>query len=438
MQITIEKMIYGGDGLGRLPADEQGRGKAVFVPFVLEAERVEIALREQKAGFARGTVERIEEASANRVLPPCPYFAQCGGCHYQHTGYEHQLEIKAGILRETLSRTAKLTLEAPLEIHKSEPWQYRNRTRMKVRTTPEFALGYYRFGTHELLPVEECPISSPLINQAISAVWEVGKQGVDGSLREVQFFSNHDDSEMLLEFYLDRNGEPEKLRKFAMDVMVALPKIAGVVVLQSVQGSDDETERAPLVSTRTAPAAVIGRDFLRYKVGEHEYRVSGGSFFQTNRFMAEELVATATRDYRGQAALDLYAGTGLFSLPLSKRFVKVTSVESAPYSFADLEKNAPRGTKAVQSTTEDFFKRKILGKYDLVIADPPRAGLGEKVARALGRMNTSRVTYVSCDPATLARDMKILLESGFRVESVHLVDLFPQTFHMESVVHLVR
>ena len=443
-------MIYGGDGLGRLPEDkntaapkskaspQNARGKAVFVPFVLESERVEVELKEQHAGFARATLQSVIAPSPQRVPPPCPYFGRCGGCQYQHTGYEHQLEIKSGILRETLLRTAKITLEVPLQVHAGEPWQYRNRTRMKVRTTPAFALGYFRNGSHELLPVEECPISSPLINQAVSAVWEVGNTGVDPSLREVQFFANHDDTEVLLELYIDRNGEPENFRKFAMNVMVALPKIAGIVIFQSVAGGENENDRSPL-STSRGPSVAVGRDFLRYNVGGEEYHVSGGSFFQTNRFLAETLVNLVVGGRKGATALDLYAGTGLFTMPLSRKFERVTAVESAPYSFADLAKNAPRGSKAVQATTEDFLTlKRSATNFDLVVVDPPRAGLGEKVSRALGRMNTPRVTYVSCDPATLSRDLRILLESGFRVESAHLVDLFPQTFHMESVFHLVR
>ena len=431
MEIAIEKLVYGGDGLGRLP-----QGKAAFVPFVLEGERVEVALTEERSGFERGKLVSIAEPSLRRVLPPCPYFAACGGCHYQHTSYEHQLEIKSAIFKETLRRTAKLTLDVPLEEHSGEPWQYRNRTRMKVRTAPDFALGYHRHQSHELLPVEECPISSPLINRALSTVWEVGKESKCRGLREVQFFANHDDTKLLLELHVERGVDPEGLHAFAEATSKALPNILGVAIFAAVPDVDDEAPQLPL---QGAQIVVVGSDSLVYKAAGEEYSVRAGSFFQTNRFLVETLVTLVTDGRSGNAALDLYAGTGLFTVPLSRQFRQVTSVESAPASFADLRENAGKSVKTVQATTENFLARKgALTEFDLVVVDPPRAGLGEKVCRALGRMNTPRVTYVSCDPATLSRDVRMLLESGFHIESAHLVDLFPQTYHMESVLQLVR
>jgi 23S rRNA (uracil1939-C5)-methyltransferase len=199
LQLTIEKLVYGGDGLARLPADEHGRGKAVFVPFVIEGERIEASLLEQKRGFARGRADAILQASPQRVEPQCRYFRSCGGCHYQHATYQHQLEIKATILKETLRRVAKRELETEIRIHPSLPWNYRNRTRLKVRAAPEFALGYYKFGSHELLPVEQCPISSPLINRAIATFWQMGRGGmVPDGIQEIEFFANADDTQLLI------------------------------------------------------------------------------------------------------------------------------------------------------------------------------------------------------------------------------------------------
>src|SRR5574337_1828089 len=145
MQLTIEKLIYGGDGLARLAADEHGPCKAVFVPFVLPGERVEAELVEEKRGFARARLEKVLEPSAERIAPQCRYFQSCGGCHYQHAGYEQQLAAKSAILRETLRRTAKLDWQGEIQAHASAPWGYRNRTRMRLRAEP-FALGYHRFG----------------------------------------------------------------------------------------------------------------------------------------------------------------------------------------------------------------------------------------------------------------------------------------------------
>src|SRR5438067_4692813 len=166
LDLKIEKFVYGGDGLAHLPADDRVPGKTVFVPFSIDGESVEAALSEQKPGFARARLERVIQPSPDRVQPGCPYFLQCGGCHYQHVAYTRQIKAKSDILIETLKRTAKVELACELEVHPSPEWNYRNRTRLKVQTSPEFALGYYRLRSHDLLPIEQCPISSPLITRA--------------------------------------------------------------------------------------------------------------------------------------------------------------------------------------------------------------------------------------------------------------------------------
>src|SRR5215831_7533701 len=192
MRLNIEKLIYGGDGLARLPADESGPGKSVFVPFVLPGEQVEAQVVEDKRSFARAHLVSVIEPSPLRIQPDCPYFQRCGGCHYQHTSYENQLLIKAEILREALRRTAKLELPCELQIHPSPPWNYRNRSRLKIQTAPEFALGYYRFRSHHFLPIEECPISSPLINRAIAEICAFGRKAqIPIQLREIELFANH-------------------------------------------------------------------------------------------------------------------------------------------------------------------------------------------------------------------------------------------------------
>ena len=177
MQLEIEKLVYGGDGLARLPADEHGRGKTVFLPFVLPGEQIEASVVESRPGFVRAKLDKVITPSPERVDPGCSYFGDCGGCHYQHIDYAAQLRYKAEILRETLRRTAKFELQHEIELHSAEPWGYRNRTRMHVRHQPQFALGYFRHNSHDLLPVESCPISSPLINQAIAEVWTLGRDG---------------------------------------------------------------------------------------------------------------------------------------------------------------------------------------------------------------------------------------------------------------------
>ncbi len=444
MRLTIEKLTYGREGLARLPADERGPGKAVFVPFVLPGESVEAVLREEKPGFARAQLEGILAASPRRIDPTCPYFQRCGGCHYQHTDYAYQLELKAAILKENLRRIAKLELETELHIHASPPWNYRNRSRFKVRAAPDFALGYYKFNSHELLPVEECPISSPLINRALAAVWQLGRTGkVPDGIQEIEFFANGDDTALLSEIYCSPEVEGEP---FAVELRAVIAELSGVTFFAA---------RSAKAGAQGDPRQIgsSGAGNLIYATGLASYRVSAGAFFQVNRHLADALVdivagRRAGQDPRGTAAgnvganrtaLDLYAGVGLFSSVLNREFERVIAVESSPTSHADLLYNSPANVKAVRAATEQYLEN-AAGKLrpDLVVVDPPRSGLGERVIKGLEKLKAPRITYVSCDPATLARDLARLLQSGYRVEEAHLVDLFPQTYHLESVFRLAR
>jgi len=455
--LNIEKLIYGGDGLARLPADDRGRGKAVFVPFVLAGEKIEAAITEEKPGFARAQATAIIEPSPHRIPPPCPYFSRCGGCHYQHAGYEHQLEIKKEILHENLRRIAKLELECEIQLHPSPPWNYRNRSRLQMRTRPDFAVGYFKFASHDLLPVEECPISSPLINRGIAALWQAGRTGkaVEG-VHEVEFFADAADAKLLIEFLCAPEARRAAVRAWAEELCAAMPEIAGIVAFREPQ----KGVREPLVS--------VGATELTYQTKTSAYRVSAGSFFQTNRFLLDELTSIVTAGRSGELALDLYAGVGLFSTALACDFRHIVSVEMSQTAAADLKYNLPSNGKPVQTATEQYLAKLTsrvgagdspapsrgdeskgtvgngsalphsLHKPDLAVVDPPRSGLGDRVARALASAGAPRLTYVSCDPATLARDLVPLQAAGYRVEEVHLVDLFPQTYHLESVLHLVR
>jgi len=432
MKLTIEKMIYGGDGLAHLPPDDSGRGKTVFVPFVLPGEEVEVTPTEQKPRFVRARAEKILRSSPQRSEPPCPYFLRCGGCHYQHTSYQNQLQIKSQILRETLLRTAKIDWKGEIGIHSAEPLHHRNRTRMKVKHAP-FALGYFKFSSHELLPVEQCPISSPLINRAIDAIWKIGgTDAIASSVAEIEFFADSADEKLLIEIYLSETGTPSDLESaaagFLRPLSAELPAVVGV---------------AAFFQGRSAGSfGYEGADSLQYRTSTSEFRVSAGSFFQVNRFLIDDLLAAATAGANGKLAWDLYAGVGLFSAALSKNFERVVAVESSPASSDDLAHNAPRNTKPVQSTTERFLEqgaaRSKSTKPDFILVDPPRAGLGAKVAKQLAGTAAGRIAYVSCDPATLARDLRVLLDAGYKLDALHLFDLFPQTFHIETVARLSR
>jgi len=312
-----------------------------------------------------------------------------------------------------------------------------------VRTRPEFAAGYFKFASHELLPVEQCPISSPLINRAIAALWRAGRAGraVEG-VREVEFLANAEDTKLLLELLCAPEARRAAVRAWAEELCAEMPEIAGVAAFREPQKGVQE------------PLVAVGASELTYQTKTARFRVSAGSFFQTNRFLIDELVNLVAARRSGEVALDLYAGVGLFSTALAGNIRHIISVESSQTAAADLQYNLPANGKAVHAGVQEYVQE-YLGrprkpaeraeagrlsseKPDLVIVDPPRSGLGDAVARSLAAVGASRITYVSCDPATLARDLVPLLAAGYRAAEVHLVDLFPQTYHLESVVQLVR
>src|SRR6195256_1027992 len=241
MLLSIEKLIYGGDGLARTPAGADGRSMAVFVPFVLPGERVDVEIRQEKPGFARGSVTQLIEASPDRVEVRCPYFRQCGGCHYQHIPYERQLEFKAEILRETLQRIAKIELKSELRLHASPPWNYRNRTRLQVRTAPEFALGYFRLGSHEFLPVRECPIGSPLLNRIMERLLELRGLNCPAAVEEIELFADAADEHLLAWAFCGREANERDLLRWAEALERELPEITGVTFFSSRRQTSKQT-----------------------------------------------------------------------------------------------------------------------------------------------------------------------------------------------------
>jgi 23S rRNA (uracil1939-C5)-methyltransferase len=447
MLLSIEKLIYGGDGLARAPGAD-GRSLAVFVPFVLPGERVEVEIRQEKPGFARGLVAQLIEASADRVEARCPYFRQCGGCHYQHISYERQLEFKGEILRETLQRVAKIEMKSEIRLHGSPAWNYRNRTRLQVRTAPEFprqtgktgrsvdpgfALGYFRFGSHEFLPVRECPISSALINRTMARLLELGGLNCPAAVEEVELFADAGDERLLVSVFCGREADKPGLLRWAEALERALPEISGVTFFSSRRRVEDDEMPDPKALTQSGAKAI------RYRTRDHEYQVSAGAFFQVNRYLVDELVSVVTGNARGDVALDLYAGGGLFSAALAENFHHIFAVEASQTSHGDLVQNVPANVKAVGARTEDYLRSRPAQKGpDLVVLDPPRTGAGKAVMGSLVELGAPVVRYVSCDPATLARDLAFLLGAGYHVEEAHLFDLFPETFHIESVMLLAR
>ena len=424
MKLRIEKAIYGGAGLAR------SEGKAIFVPFTLPGEEVEARIVEESRSYATAELDAINEPSPSRVLPPCQYFSACGGCHYQHADNAAQVEMKAAILREALVR-AHIRDIPKIAALTGEPFGYRNRVRLHVQAIP-FSLCYKKRNSHSNLPIAICPIAAPSLQRAIEVLNGEGERlSLASGVTEIELFTNADESSLLTALWTSRPAADAErlLTGLWPQLQQLLPNLHCVAAYSATKGR----EPSKLL-------AHVGDPSLRYRAGAADYRVSLGSFFQVNRFLVEPLVDLVTGESAGKTAWDLYAGVGLFSLPLTARFSDVTAVESAAGSVRDLRENL-RGTKhrIVASETAAFLRRALDSRVpvpDLVVVDPPRAGLGRDVTTILGKLRPPRITYVSCDPATLSRDLAALLEYGYRLSKLHLVDLFPQTFHLESVTHL--
>jgi 23S rRNA (uracil1939-C5)-methyltransferase len=411
MKLHIEKAIYGGDGLAR------DAGKAIFVPGTLPGELVEATITSDRKSFASSELNAILEPSPERIAPDCEYVPRCGGCHYQHANPAFQLQMKVDILRETLGR-AHVHVPDVIQTLAGPAWGYRNRIRLHVIHD---GLGYRQRGSHRLLPVTHCPIAALLLEHAISAI--VRSPHVAALCQEVEFFCDTDQTQLLVSLWPGQNQRPSEraLETFAEGLKKELPALTGVGLF--------------------LPQTVLywGQSSLACTVGGHAYQVSLGSFFQVNRFLLPELLDLVTKDQQGKQAWDLYSGVGLFARALN--FDHVTAVESEGFSSNDLKTNLEKGNhRAVCSGVLEFLRSKEARsqKPDLIVADPPRAGLGKEVCSELAGFAASHLIYISCDPATLARDLQSLLSSGYATESIHLVDLFPQTFHMETVTFLKR
>jgi 23S rRNA (uracil1939-C5)-methyltransferase len=391
--LKIEKLVYGGEGLSR-PG-----GEVVLTPFVLAGETVEAERLTTRKQVQRAKLLRVTEASADRTAPPCPVFGQCGGCQYQHASYSAQLRFKREILAETLRRVGKIEYDTErIAIESGPPYSYRNRVQLHIE---HGRVGYRAMNSHRLVPVEECPVGAPKLNEVIATLNRMTR---------------------------DRRwpGFVSSLEVFTDDVQVQW----NVLETEKNVGKHFFEWLAEEV-----PGSVGGP--LDYFVNEDSFRVSGSSFFQINRFLLPRLAQLAIGDYKGGSAWDLYAGVGLFSLPLARSFDRVTAVESGRSAASDLKWNAEGAGVNVEIALEnaEAWLASAAETPDLVLADPPRAGLGKSAVARLLELRPADLVLVACDPATLARDLAAL-SAAYSIERLTLVDLFPQTFHLETIAHL--
>ena len=428
MEITIEKLVYGGDGLAR------DGSTTVFVPYVLPGEVARIEPASKKKKFIRGKLEEILSASSDRVAAPCPQFGTCGGCHYQHMPYTAQLRYKAEILRETLARIGHIEWSGEIAAHGSpEPLHYRNRAQWAVRpvgTPPRADIGYFQQGSSVLVPTSVCPISSPRLEATLAKLRDaLANRKLRWPVRGIEAFTDERDEALLLNVTIGKMSGSAKA--LAEDIDAILPDVTTMLLMDEDEG----------------PVELFGPGFIKYRAAGYEFRVGNLSFFQVNRFILDDLVRGVTEGASGELAIDLFSGVGLFTLPLAKTFARVVSVEGNVAATRDLEENvkAAPNARARRADVESFLDR-WRDKPDLVVLDPPRAGVEPGALARLRAIKSKTIRYLSCDPATLARDLAILTKpagtdadnASYSIRSIALYDIFPQTYHIEALVHLER
>ena len=416
--VEIGKPVYGGACLARV------EGKAVFVPLTLPGEQARVRIAQDKRGYATAEAEEIVSAAPQRVAPACRHFGVCGGCHYQHADYAAQLAFKQTILRETLERGG---VEAPAEmaVLAAAPWAYRNRIRLALDAAGK--PGYRGRRSHAVIAVSECPIAAPLLVKAAQAFAGVVRQFAPAFRpTEIALFCNPEETALLASVF---TASAKKIRfdQIAQALGERVPALQGAELV--VEGRDGQPART---------AAQWGAASLLYCAAGFDYRVDRGAFFQVNRWLVDALVERVTAGHQGALAWDLYAGVGLFARRLTENFKRVIAVESAPSATQALAANLKHTTGIpVRATTLDFLRNSRKGaRPDFVVMDPPRTGLGAETCALLAEVAAPALVYVSCDPATLARDLSALTASGYVIQSIALADLFPQTFHLETVALL--
>jgi 23S rRNA (uracil1939-C5)-methyltransferase len=393
IEVATERLAYGGDGIAR------HNGLAIFIPFAAPGERLRVHIIERRKNFARAVIEEILEPSQARRAAPCQHFGDCGGCQLQHLSYESQLEAKAGFVRDALKRVGKIEWPQEIEVLHAAEFGYRSRAQVRIEPfnpqNPESRLiGFNRTGSHSICDVSSCPVLVPEL---------------ESQLQSLRSFINH-------------SGRSK------------IDDLTDVEIASGDEGIAFEPELAGL------PGGNLER-----RVKESVYCFSPSTFFQVNALLLEALVDKAITEHTGSLAIDLYAGVGLFTLQLARRFGKVMGVESdrkaAYFARENISANNLMNVKFYNARVELWLKeyaaRRKAPSPDLVLLDPPRAGAAEAVAQ-IAELKPQRISYVSCDPTTLARDLRKLLDSGYELEGVTAIDLFPQTYHVETVALLKR
>jgi 23S rRNA (uracil1939-C5)-methyltransferase len=397
--LKLEKLTYGGDAMGRL---EDGR--AVFVPFGLPGERVRIRLTEEKRNFARGEIIEILEESPLRITPRCTHFGVCRGCHYQHLPYEEQLKAKTEVLRDQLTRIGKIENPPVREMVASpNAWNYRNHVQFHL--TVEGKLGYVMAQVPDVFAITECHLPEGFLN----AIWPQLEFEPGTNIERVALRAGKDDDSMLI---LESNS-PET------------PELEIEACISVAHVFEENT------------VVVAGNDHIIIHVLGRDFRVSAASFFQVNTAMAEKMVShllTHLSIPPSATLLDVYCGAGLFSAFFAPKCERVIGIESSPSACEDFVFNLDEfdHVELYEGLAEEVISH-LEAKPDVILVDPPRAGLEKRVIDGILKLKPQTIAYVSCDPSTLARDAARLINAGYQLKDVTPFDVFPQTFHIESI-----
>jgi 23S rRNA (uracil1939-C5)-methyltransferase len=399
-EIRTTSLVYGGDALGRLPD-----GRAVFVPFALHGELVRLRAVEEKRGHVRAELLEVLEPAPCRVVPRCPHYTVCGGCHYQHLDYPAQLVAKTGILAEQLRRIGGLTT-VPIQpaVASPQPWNYRNQVQFHL--TSDGRLGFQRAGSERVVPILECHLPEAVINQ----VWPQIDLEPLPSLERISLRAGTD-GELLL-----------------------------VLESSDPQPVEFSVEELPVSAVHLGPGGALvlaGSESLLMDVLERSFRVSAASFFQVNTAQAAAMVTHVVQAVGTEplnTVLDVYCGVGLFSAFLAPLARRLVGIEVSPSACEDFAANLDEFDHVELYEAEaEAVLTSVSFQPDLILVDPPRSGLDRAALDGLLAQDAARLIYISCDPATLGRDARRLVAGGYHLVQITPFDLFPQTYHIESV-----
>jgi 23S rRNA (uracil1939-C5)-methyltransferase len=425
--VTIEKIVPGGRGLAF------HEGKAVLVPLVVPGDRIRVRRLKDRKSYIEVLDREVVDPSSDRTEPACPYFGTCGGCDFQQISYDGQVLAKRDILLDALRRIGKFdTLPSEIRLHPSTPLAYRNRLQLKIVQSQRGASwGFYKASTHEICAIDQCSIASRQIWERLEPL----RQAIEACppilqlVHEVEVFLG-DSQALLVDLRL-------------VDALSDLRTLAAAFV---AAGRLRELSQLHVVLSSSSGQSVLaaGEGFVWKTVGAFKYRVSHGSFFQVNDLMLSSLRDAALRNYSGESAVELFGGVGFFGLPLAQRFETVQVVEVNSSAISDLRENlalnrVPNIQVFEQQVQSFCTKQRDRDRgTDFLLIDPPRTGLPKESIEAVASLVAKELVYVSCDAATLARDLRTLRDHGYEIGSLDLLDLFPQTHHLETVAHLKR